>query len=303
MVLTLMLSLSGCGDTSSKVVFSTDSGKHPAGWQVVHQASAKTNIASCLECHGETLDGGISQVSCMSPTAVSGFKCHATDPVVSQPGCTSCHGGLPNGPYGNTAPNRKFAHGKHTALTGCDTCHLNAGTRSAGHARATAAGAFTPATVNLDPGYRAKTGTSFAYDPASGKCSGTNCHGGKDSPSWSSGMISLGADCLTCHEQGTAPATPQYNSFYSGTKSGRNLHFVHLNSATQTVVCIDCHNIGILSDYQQHFGGIRTNTFTAPENTVGNKGSALPTKIRTYTTGTKTCGTVACHPDVQWVQP
>lgn len=304
LALALMLSLSGCGDTSSKVVFSTDSGKHPENWKTIHNASAKTNIESCLECHGEALDGGISLVSCMSPAPVSGFKCHATDPVASQPDCTSCHGGLPFGPYGNTAPNRKFAHGKHTALTGCDTCHLNAGSGSASHASASATGGFRDATVTLANNVKAKTAASFGYNAASGKCAGVSCHGGTiDTLSWRTGTVNLSTDCLTCHEQGTAPGNPQYNSFFSGTKAGRNLHALHLNTSLQTVICTDCHNIGTLTDYQKHFGGIKTNSFTAPGNTVGNSGSALPTKILTYTPATQTCGTIACHPDAIWTQP
>lgn len=299
---TLLFSVSGCGDTSSKVVFSTDSGKHPANWKTVHNASARAAIESCLECHGEALDGGISQVSCMSATPVSGFICHATNPTVNQPGCVSCHGGLPNGPFGTAAPNRKFAHGKHTALTGCGTCHLNAGSGSAGHASASATGGFRTATVTLANSAKAKTVTTFGYTAATGTCASVSCHGGKATPAWSTGTLSI-ANCTSCHEQGTTLANPQYNSYYSGTKSGINLHALHLNTSLQTIACTDCHNIGTLTNYQTHFSGINTNTFSAPGNTVGNSGSALPTKIGSYTAATQRCSTVACHPDATWTQP
>lgn len=299
--LTLLLSLSGCGDTDSKVVFSPDSGKHLSGWISGHKVSARADVESCRECHGENLDGGISLVSCMSPTAVSGFRCHATSPVGNPTGCVSCHGGPPNGPYGDTAPNRQNGHEKMAVLTGCNSCHLNAGTGTPGHASAAA----TKATVALSTAFRAKTiTTTFGY--ADGKCSGVSCHGGKVTPAWSDSLDLVANDnsvCYSCHEQGTAPATPQYNSFYSGIKAGQNLHALHLQSTLQEVHCTDCHNIGILTDHQKHFGGINTNTFTAPGDTIGNKGSSLPTKIRNYNEATQTCSTNACHPDTTWTQP
>lgn len=64
----LPLLLSGCGDTSSKVVYYPENGNHPAGWTTGHKVSAKADIESCIECHGESLDGGIANVSCT--------KCH-----------------------------------------------------------------------------------------------------------------------------------------------------------------------------------------------------------------------------------
>jgi len=292
------LSLSGCGDENSQATFNSESGKHPAGWVTGHNALAMANPAGCGNCHGDNLDGGISKVSCMSPS-LSGFRCHATNPAVTPTGCVSCHGGEPGGPYGDTAPNRKFAHAKHTALTGCDSCHLNAGSGSTNHAKATATGGLSAAMVNMSSAFRAKTLTTFGYDATSGRCSGVSCHGGQDSPSWSTGVISISADCAKCHELGTAPATPQYNSYFSGIKAGVNLHALHLQSTNQTIFCTDCHNIGALTDYQKHFSGIGSKSFTAPRNTVGG----LPTQIGTYDGTSQTCGTIACHPDTTWSQP
>lgn len=296
------LSLSGCGDENSLAVYDSEGGgNHPTGWATAHKASAQSNMRGCSECHGEKLDGGISLVSCMSP-AIKGFTCHASNPS-EYPGCVSCHGGTPDGPFGNTAPNRKFAHAKHTALTtatgiGCDSCHLNAGSGSSNHAD----GAVM---VTMSSAFKAKTLSTFGYATASGTCSGTSCHGGQVTPPWSTGTISMSTDCNLCHEQGTAPATPQYNSYFSGTKDGRNLHMLHLNTpnTAQPIVCTDCHNIGILTDYRQHFSGIRTKSFTAPRNTIGNKGGAGPTQIGTYTGTTQTCSSIACHPDTTWTQP
>ena len=284
----LALTLGGCGDKNSKAVFSPEGG-HPSEWMSTHKTSARTNIASCVECHGENFDGGVSKVSCMSPSAVSGFTCHATSPAASLTGCVSCHGISPSGPFGSTAPNRQFAHPKHTALTGCDTCHLNAGSGSAGHARANAAGGRSSATVASSASF------PFVYN-ANGTCSNVSCHGGKVTPAWS-GAINIVANdnslCLKCHEQGTSLGVPQYNSYYSGfnsTRSITNMHEFHI--VGQAANCTDCHNIGTMTNFQQHFGGIATKTFTAPANTIGG----VPTKIGSYTATTKSCANVVCHP-------
>ncbi|MFA7403324.1 MAG: hypothetical protein WC007_04985 [Pelobacteraceae bacterium] len=58
-----MLALAGCGDKNSNVVFSQENG-HSSGWATAHKTSAKANLESCAECHGENLDGGIAKVSC-----------------------------------------------------------------------------------------------------------------------------------------------------------------------------------------------------------------------------------------------
>jgi len=159
-----------CGDENSQAVFNSESGgNHPSGWATGHKTSARANPVGCSECHGDNFDGGISRVSCMNPTAVNGFSCHATNPLESPTECISCHGAAPGGPYGNTAPNREFAHAEHTALTaiteiGCDSCHLNGGSGSINHAKATDTGEPSPAMVQMSSAYRAKTLTTFGYD-------------------------------------------------------------------------------------------------------------------------------------------
>ncbi|MGB9080579.1 MAG: hypothetical protein WCD00_04720 [Desulfuromonadaceae bacterium] len=296
----LALALGGCGDKNNKAVFSPEGeGGHPSDWVRTHKASAWTKVESCAECHGENYDGGISKVSCMSQTAVSGFTCHVTSPVANLTGCVSCHGGLPSGPFGTTAPNRKYAHTKHTALPGigCDTCHFNAGSATLGHATADAAGGRKKATVAGSASF------PFVYN-ADGTCSNVSCHGGKVTPDFWTGSISIVANdngvCLKCHEQGTSAGVPQYNSFYSGIFSPNgitNLHAFHV--VDQGANCTDCHNIGTLTNYQQHFGGLTTKTFTLPANTIGG----VPTKIGSYAASTKTCNNVACHSfNAKWVQ-
>jgi predicted CxxxxCH...CXXCH cytochrome family protein len=292
--LAMALALAGCGDKNDKAVFSPESG-HPSDWVQTHKASAQTDVASCTECHGEDYSGGISKVSCTSPTAVSGFTCHVSSPVDKPTECVSCHGGVsasgvPTGPFGSndpkSAPNRQFAHTKHIALAGigCDTCHLKAGTGTAGHAKADLAGGRKSATVN----------GAFVHND-NGTCSNVSCHGGKVTPAWVDTTEIIVAnnniDCLKCHAPATTagiPGIPQYNSFYTG------LHVFHLDPAGVNANCTDCHNIGTLTNFQLHFSGIATNTLTSPDKTIGN---IPPTKIGSYAVSTKTCSnTVAgCH--------
>ncbi len=301
----LSLALGGCGDRNDKAVLFSPEGGHPSDWVSTHKASAKANVASCDECHGKNYDGGISKVSCMSQSAVSGFTCHATSPAANLNGCVSCHGGLPSGPFGTLAPNRKAAHTKHTALPGigCGTCHFKAGYGTPGHAMADAAGGIRKATVALPADFDVNPASgTFGYN-ADGTCSNVSCHGGKVTPAWT-GSINIVANdnnlCLKCHEQGTAAGVPQYNSFYSGVFSPNgitNLHAFHV--VDQGANCTDCHNIGTLTDYQQHFGGLTTKTFTIPGNTIGG----APTKIGSYTLSTKTCSNVVCHSfNAQWIK-
>ncbi|NVN98921.1 MAG: CxxxxCH/CxxCH domain-containing protein [Geobacteraceae bacterium] len=289
-ILLLTASLSACGDASTNSQVSQTM-PHPSGWTTSHKSA---NLASCVECHGEDLGGGISRISCMSPTAVSGFICHATNPVNNPVGCISCHGADPYGPYGSTAPNRKFAHSKHTLLIpACKSCHPNAGSGTPNHARATATGGVRSAFVHITSSYKAKSYLSYGYNQSTGTCSGVSCHGGQDSPVWSSGTIAMVTDCLLCHQQGANKYDPQYNSFYSGNYSlvspPLNLHTSHIGRGA---LCTDCHNIGILTDYAKHFSGIGINNFTNPGATIGG---GFPTKVGNYDTVQQKCSNTTCH--------
>ncbi|MDD2898522.1 MAG: CxxxxCH/CxxCH domain-containing protein [Desulfuromonadaceae bacterium] len=290
---TLALVLGGCGDKNDKAVFSPEGG-HPSDWIITHKTSARADVASCTECHGEKYTGGIAKVGCMEPSAVKGFTCHFSSPVENMTGCISCHGNGPYGPYGVTAPNRQFAHARHTALAGvdCDTCHEKAGTGTAGHAKATGTG-VSRATVVLASKYNAyKASVPFGY--ADGKCSNVSCHGGTLTPAWTGTLVVVSGDkniCLKCHEQRGTSGIQPYNSYYSGDYSGTNLHEYHLGAAVNAT-CTDCHRISTLTNYQQHYGGISANTFTAPQQTIGES----PTKIGSYSSGRCLNTAVGCHP-------
>lgn len=74
--LTMALVLGGCGDKNDKAVFSPDSG-HPSGWALTHKTSAKADLETCVDCHGESLNGGISNISCK--------QCHIEGPTSKHP--------------------------------------------------------------------------------------------------------------------------------------------------------------------------------------------------------------------------
>lgn len=288
---TLSCGLVGCGDPNSSATYAPENG-HAANWVKTHKAAAVADVSSCKECHGENYDGGVAKISCMSGAAVSGFSCHATSPAENLTGCASCHGGTSGGPFGSTAPNTKAAHAKHVALTGCETCHQNAGFGTANHARATASGGISKATVAMS--WYSTAGSGMAYN-ADGTCSSVSCHGGQAAPAWLTGTMSIvakdNAVCKKCHEAGSTKGVPQYNSYYSGirTETGSKLHAFHLNKG---FYCTDCHNIGTLTNYQKHFGGLKAKVLIAPENTIGG----TPSKVTSYVLGTKTCTTaVGCH--------
>lgn len=317
---TVAASLFACGKANSDAPMVDSAGKHPSDWIARHGAVALVSTTSCTECHAGDLSGGIAKVSCMSASPISGFSCHATSPAVN-PGCASCHGGPPNGPDGTTAPNRQFAHDTHLVEVAtianssndvkCSFCHNGAGFGTANHAKATATGGIASATLSVPDTLRAKTiTTTFGYDSASGICSGIICHGGKPTPSFRTGSITVETDCLTCHEQGTAPQTPQYNSFYSGQAAilgtNVNLHQLHLalndptaTPSTTSISCTGCHNLTALAT--NHFSGLTTSAFEgSPASTIGGG----TTKISAYTPYTSTVPsgncTTACHAVKYW---
>lgn len=304
-LLTALFAVGACGKVNDEASLINNTGQHSANWVILHGASVAVSTSSCTQCHGADLYGGISKVGCFaSPqSSFNGVVCHPTSPAVDT-GCTSCHGTPPNG---TTAPNRQFAHDTHLGLNTipnstnnvtCSYCHFNAGFGTAGHANATATGGIASATVSLPDTLRAKAlTTTFGYDAASGSCSGVICHGGKPTPSFRTGSITVETDCLTCHEQGTASQTPQYNSFFSGSDAGANLHKIHLllliPNTTTLIFCTDCHNTTLLN---KHFSGLTTPAFDATAaSTIGGTG----TKITSYTPFTSvipsgSC-TSACH--------
>jgi predicted CxxxxCH...CXXCH cytochrome family protein len=298
--------VSGCEDCHKATT------AHPTPWlpgrvgtpgntaNTTTHASAGNLATACALCHGAALDGsgGNGAPSCMSPSPVSGIGCHATSPAATSTGCTSCHGNPPNG---TARPNIAGAHAKHLNLSNvtCQACHFGAGANAVNNIAIGTAkhadGTVDMALLDIDPAsnsFKAKIG-NFSLN-ADKTCANVRCHGGQTTPAWTTtGTITVSTDCLKCHEQGSAPQTPQFNSFFSGSIiPGINEHQSHLlkiNPGTvRLVLCTDCHNIANLTN-QQHFGGLATTGFTAPGSTIGGPS----TRITSYE-ATKRCAT-ACH--------
>jgi hypothetical protein len=79
LLLTGAVSILGCGTPNSQAPFDVDAQKHEAGWMPQGHRNAVNNnsAASCKECHGEDLSGGIAKVSCT--------KCHLGGPLSVHP--------------------------------------------------------------------------------------------------------------------------------------------------------------------------------------------------------------------------
>ena len=73
-----LVALTGCGTPNDQAQFQADTQQHVAGWlPAKHAAEAETNIASCQECHGDDLSGGISGKDCTG--------CHMGGPTSKHP--------------------------------------------------------------------------------------------------------------------------------------------------------------------------------------------------------------------------
>lgn len=279
---------------------------HPSSWGdptglIFHGAAGTTyngqpvkgsrNLAAaCGLCHATDSKAVIvgDAPSCLSSDPKWGISCHASSPAAASSGCVSCHNTPPDG---GALPNRAGAHAAHLGLKGvdCSSCHNGFGTGTDKHAT----GAFlnhSTAYLQTAASYRAQTG-SFAY--LGGKCAAVSCHGGKQTPAWNGGAITVSTDCLSCHQQLDQQA-PQYNSFFSGNFNGVNLHQYHLainNPSTGSAIfCTDCHNMAKLTD-ATHFGGLATPAFEAAAASTIGGGS---TSISSYDAGTTNC-TNSCH--------
>ena len=172
-------------------------------------------------------------------------------------------------------PNKSGAHATHNALfsggTLCDTCHNGAGTNTQNHFNGVVNVLFLST-------YNAKSGPAvYNLDVT---CSKVSCHGGQQTPAWLTGTIDVNTQCASCHVFGTALATPEYNSFYSGE------HDFHVN--TLHFPCTHCHDTTNLA--VNHFTRLDTTTMEGPAAATLNSNL-------NYTGGT--C-TPLCHTTRSW---
>lgn len=153
------MALSGCGDESSKSSFNSQSG-HSENWAVEHKTAGTSNTETCFGCHGDELNGGISNVSCTSchlgspgnvhplqwgsyayarhsryvtengTTSCANAACHGVDLLGvtgSGPSCSSCHigGSLNKHPaaWGPVNGNYDLSlHGQYGDANGLSSC-------------------------------------------------------------------------------------------------------------------------------------------------------------------------------------
>jgi predicted CxxxxCH...CXXCH cytochrome family protein len=256
-------------------------------------ATQTTFSADCGNCHATT---GSSPV----PSAPVCDSCHtnlaARSPLVYKD-CSSCHADGANGPNGAGYPNAEGAHQEHLALnaTGtpvtCNTCHntLNPATgvladRQNHYARAKSK--VQPGDVIFNSGYQAQTGTrSFDNVIPSGTdltCSAVSCHGGKTTPNWQAGAITVNTQCTSCHT--TLTTTTQYNGPIS----------LNHNRSQHQVTCTICHNTTSLA--VNHFTNLSTPALEGPASaTIGGTGTA----ITSWDNVTKSCDPT-CHGVENW---
>lgn len=116
-----------CGSSSSNsnAVFDSDTKSHPAGWLPAgHMTAAQANIATCEECHGADLSGGISKISCTTCHLGGATSIHPAD----WSGSILTKHGLYVVANGTTACRNDFCHAfdlKGVANSGpsCSSCH------------------------------------------------------------------------------------------------------------------------------------------------------------------------------------
>jgi len=256
---------------------------HPASWDPIfsthgpYVTSAPTGTAACANqyCHGTTLTG----------VAESGPSCTSCHSIPFDPAtvvCGACHR-IP--PAGTQAPNIAGKHAVHTAITGtsqasCAVCHD-------GSDGVTGTGAHFNGTVNVSvlATYNAK-GTTASYNAAGYTCSNVSCHGGQTTPNWRTGAIDVNTQCTSCHVVGTALATPQYNSAYSGH------HDSHVNG--EHIACYTCHDTTALA--VNHFTHLDTTTMEGPAS------ATLRTQTRYNGTSCNPSqgGLTGCHGSETW---
>jgi len=242
--------------------------------------------ADCAHCHAVTGTSPLSSAPLCS-------ACHQGGSPLTVSNCASCHA---KPPTGATFPDNAGSHGKHEALAGvtglCANCHSGSDSGSRAHydhanGRPGLDGQRRPpAPVAFLATWNAKAGTA-ALDPATLTCSNVSCHGAVKTPAWGTGTLAVNTDpgCRQCHQVGSAQATPENNSVWSG------LHAFHLGSSVGAL-CTDCHSMtNGTPGAANHFAFLGTPQMEGPaSDTILLLGSAA----NTYDKVNRTC-TVTCH--------
>lgn len=246
--LALICLLGGC---SNERTTSTLPGTHPGSWMDKSSSDfhgrvvAAGNPEGCRECHGEDLNGGEVQVSCID--------CH-----IEEGACVTCHGGRDNStgapPFGLRGDfyDTTIAVGAHTehltaseiaAAVSCDACHLVPVIASdSGHI-----GVDSIAEIRW---HGISDAGSAAWDREDRTCRNTYCHGafsggnGVNAPIWTA---TSQAECGSCHDVGDDPQSLGWK------------HSFHVETAG--LGCIECHSGVVditlkITNVNQHVNGV-----------------------------------------------
>ena len=122
-----------CGDVNKQSLLDSNTGKHPANWNVDHRTAYFSKSDQCQECHGADLRGGVSKVSCFS-ASFDGFTCHAGGPGSAPHAIPFAAPALHGSPAKTDLSNCQQCHGQPgtinfsggLASTACSTCHTAA---------------------------------------------------------------------------------------------------------------------------------------------------------------------------------
>ena len=223
--------VAGCSESRfSSLSLVDDQGNHPGGWADGHTTWAVSSSALCTDCHGDSLDGGIANTSCLQSA------CHhdtitswATTPEIT---------------HGDSAKKRRSGS---FGFVSCQICHGEDFTGSTAGATPPpsclqSACHGTPATTNPPHPTAWRTGDTFTHTSTSeinaSVCEdchrdGLNSPIAPPSPPASSATAAGCFNSTLCHDvQAGAPhATNPYSSHPADAVS------------EFTVYCSDCHSI------------------------------------------------------------
>jgi hypothetical protein len=175
----LLVLVTGCGTPNDNASFDSDAEAHTGAWISDHAVTAKADTATCVECHGASLDGGISKVSCTS--------CHLGGPTAIHPSTYTSPVALNHSEYvaiqGNSGCANINCHGATLAggLTGpsCSSCHIGGPT------------SFHP--VDWAASISTKHG-EYVEINGTQSCASLYCHGAD-----LLGVVNSSPSCKACH--------------------------------------------------------------------------------------------------------
>jgi len=267
---------------------------HAAGWNDTSSANfhgkilsiAQWQLSECTSCHGTTLNGGTSSVSC--------FTCHSAYPHLvgwNDSSAVNFHG--------------KFLSAKAWQLNNCTPCHGNTlGGGTTGVSCFTCHKSYPHSTGWIDSttaGFHGNFIRASGWDMR--QCQ--TCHGATYA------VVRANVSCLTCHTKTNGPencttchgginaAPPRDLSGNTSTTSrGVGAHQAHLlgSSLASPLLCSECHNVPSSVYQAGHIGstGHAEIHFNGPLGTLKTAGGTfVPAPSYDVTTGK--CSNTFCH--------